>query len=58
MGASEAKAVIKLEKLRFEPGEKIKVLITMDNSSCRKPVKSFKIKLRRRIQCFAGGKGP
>ena len=56
--ASEAKAAIKLDKLRFSPGEKIRVHISMDNSNCRKAVKSYKLKLRRRIQCFAGGKGP
>ena len=29
----------------------------MDNSTCRKPVKSFKIKVKRTIQCLSGKKG-
>lgn len=44
LGSSEAKSLISLDKLRFTPGEKIKVHIDMDNSACKKPVKSFKIK--------------
>lgn len=56
IGSSMARSVISLEKLRFAPGEKIKVKIEHDNSECKKPVKSFKIKLLRRIQCFPGKK--
>ena len=47
LGSSEAKSVISLEKTRFFPGEKIKVKFDMDNSRCKKPVKSFRIKLSR-----------
>ena len=54
LGSSEAKSVISLEKSRFAPGEKIKVLIDMDNSTCKKPVKSYKVKLQRRIVCTSG----
>ena len=57
LGSSEAKSVISLEKTRFFPGEKIKVKFDMDNSRCKKPVKSFKIKLSRKISCLSGKKG-
>ena len=57
LGASEAKSVITLDKLRFVPGEKIKVHIDMDNSTCKKAVKSYKIKLQRKISCMSGKKG-
>mmetsp|Transcript_20783 Transcript_20783/g.25421 ORF Transcript_20783/g.25421 Transcript_20783/m.25421 type:complete len:175 (+) Transcript_20783:669-1193(+) len=54
MGASTAKVTIWLEKARFTPGEKIQVHIEMDNSSCKKAVKSFKTKLLRKITFFPG----
>ena len=54
LGSSQATAIISLEKLTFAPGENIKVKINMDNSKCKKPVKSFKIKLSRKISCFTG----
>ena len=57
LGSSEAKSVISLEKSRFAPGEKIRVHIDMDNSNCKKPVKSYKIKLMRKISCLSGKKG-
>ena len=56
LGASEATSVISLEKLVFAPGEKIRVNIDHDNSSCKKAVKSFKIKLQRVINCMSGKK--
>lgn len=54
LGSSEAKSAISLDKTRFQPGEKIKVLIDMDNTNCKKPVKSYKIKLQRKVQCNSG----
>ena len=57
LGSSEAKSTISPEKTRFFPGEKIKVKFDMDNSRCKKPVKSFKIKLSRKISCLSGKKG-
>ena len=54
LGASEATAVISLEKHRFAPGENIKVHIDMDNVTCKKAVKSYKCKLQRTISCLAG----
>ena len=56
LGASEATSVITLEKLVFAPGEAIRVNIDHDNSSCKKAVKSFKIKLQRVINCMSGKK--
>ena len=56
LGASEATSVIRLDKLVFAPGEKIRVNIDHDNSTCKKPVKSFKIKLQRVITCMSGKK--
>ena len=57
LGGSEATAVISLEKHRYAPGEKIKVHIDMDNSACKKAVKSYKVKIKRVISCFAGKLG-
>ena len=57
LGASQARATISLEKLCFAPGEEIKVKFDMDNSKCKKPVKSFKIKLARKVSCLAGKSG-
>jgi len=54
-GSSEAKATVTLEKSRFGPGEKIRVAIYMDNSACKKAVKSFKIKLARKITVGING---
>ena len=54
LGASDATAIISLEKLRFCAGETIKVHIDMDNSNCKKAVKSYKVKLQRKISCLAG----
>ena len=54
IGSSKASAKIWLEKGRFEPWEKLIVHIDMDNSQCKKPVKSFKCKLFRRITCYGG----
>ena len=45
MGKTEARATVSLEKTKFAPGEKIRVIIDMDNSDCKKEVKSFKTKL-------------
>lgn len=56
IGSSQAKSVISLEKLRFMPGERIRVKIEHDNSECKKPVKSFKLKLLRKVMCFSGKK--
>ena len=57
IGSTEAKSVINLTKEEFAPGEKIQVAIDMDNTKCAKPVKSFKIKLKRVISCLSGKKG-
>ena len=57
LGASEASAVISLDKNRFAPGEQIRVDIDMDNSTCKKAVKSYKCKLQRKISCLAGKLG-
>ena len=56
-GGSESKSVISLSKSTFAPGEKIQVSVDHDNSTCKKAVKSFKIKLMRRIYCLSGKKG-
>ena len=51
MGKSESQATIALEKDVFEVGETIRLTIICDNDRCKKPVKGFKIKLLRNIQC-------
>lgn len=56
LGSSEARTTVNLEKLLFAPGEVAVVRIDHDNSQCKKAVKSFKIKLLRRISCMAGKK--
>ena len=57
LGASQARATISLEKLCFAPGEEIKVKFDMDNSKCKKPIKSFKVKLARKVSCLTGKAG-
>lgn len=57
LGSSEATAVISLEKHQFAPGEMVKVHIDMDNTQCKKAVKSYKVKLMRKISCHAGKLG-
>lgn len=57
LGASEAKSIITLDKDSFLPGDKIQVHIDMDNTKCKKPVKSFKLKMKRVIECLSGKKG-
>ena len=52
IGTTEAKAQVKIAKRDHHVGEGIKVTIDMDNSTCAKPVKSYKFKLRRVIKCF------
>lgn len=43
--------------MKFAANEKLVVNIDMDNSKCKKPVKSFKVKLLRTLSCFSGKKG-
>lgn len=57
LGASEATSTITLDKETFAPGEKIQVHIDMDNTKCKKPVKSFKVKMKRVVECLSGKKG-
>lgn len=54
IGTSTASCTIWLEKARFAPGEKIKVHFDINNTGCKKPIKSFKTKLFRRITFFTG----
>ena len=56
LGASESNTTVTLEKHTYAPGEKVVVRIDHDNTTCKKAVKSFKIKLMRRISCLAGKK--
>ena len=58
IGTTTASAKIKLEKSSFHAGEGAAVHIEMDNSTCAKPVKSYKFKLRRVIKCFSKQKVP
>ena len=45
----QVRTSIFFEKNTFTPGEKLTVRIDCDNSSCSKPIKSFKVKLKRKI---------
>ena len=47
-------AMVSIEKTVFKPGETIQVRIDIDNSNCKKDVKSFKTKLVRKVQFFGG----
>ena len=59
LGSTPSTARITIEKLRFAPGETIKVNFNVDNTKCKKAIKSFKIKLLRRVQCWnAQGRKP
>jgi len=52
IGGGVATATISLQKLDYKPGEKIKVLIVMDNC-VGKAVKSYKLKLNRTYSAYA-----
>ena len=52
LGSSEARAKISLLKKTFAVGEVMTVNVLMDNSKCKKAVKSLKIKLRRNVECL------
>lgn len=49
IGKSEFQTTVKIKKTTFAPGENIKITFKCDNSKCKKPVKSFKAKLKRII---------
>ena len=52
IGTTDASADISLQKSSYHVGEGIKVTIDMNNSTCAKPVKSYKFKLKRTIKCL------
>ena len=54
MGASDVSAAISIEKDVFQPGELINITVDIDNTKCRKKVKSYKFKLSRRYECYPG----
>ena len=49
MGKRPVKMSFELQKVSFEPGEEVKIVIDCDNSAVNLNVKSFKFKLFRRI---------
>mmetsp|Transcript_3707 Transcript_3707/g.4238 ORF Transcript_3707/g.4238 Transcript_3707/m.4238 type:complete len:109 (+) Transcript_3707:904-1230(+) len=51
MGASRSTSVCTLEKDVYGVGDTIRVRISCDNTRCKKPVKGFKLKLLRNLQC-------
>lgn len=53
IGASEAKCKISLARFGFTSGEEAKICVDMDNSACSKPIKSYKFKLKRKVECFS-----
>ena len=54
IASTTSRAVIALEKTCFRPGESININIDIDNSACKKAVKSFKTKLIRKVKFFSG----
>ena len=55
LGSSQAKAEIILPKRTYRAGEVMTINIDMDNSKCKKKVKNFKIKMRRKVECLQKG---
>ena len=49
VASTSMSAMVNIEKTIFKPGETITVRIDIDNSNCKKDVKSFKTKLIRKI---------
>ena len=54
LGAQNVSASISIEKDIFQPGDSIPITVDIDNSKCRKNVKSYKFKLARRYECYPG----
>ena len=54
LGSSDVSAHVSIEKDVFQPGELINITVDVDNSKCRKRVKSYKFKLNRRYECYQG----
>jgi Arrestin (or S-antigen), C-terminal domain len=50
INASVCRTNVSLEKNYFLTGETIRVHIAVDNSECKKEVKTIKLKLERRIE--------
>ena len=53
LGGSQSITNVVFDKQQYYPGEKVEVKLDCDNSKCSSAVKSFKIKLKRKI--FARG---
>ena len=47
LGSDKISAAFTLSKLKFSPGETVKIRVDMDNTACKKAVKSYKFKLWR-----------
>ena len=56
IGSSESKAIISLQKSTFDAGETIIVDCNLDNSRCKKAVKSIEVKVKRMTQCMEAGR--
>ena len=54
LGAQDVSAAISIDRDVYQPGEGIPISVDIDNSKCRKNVKSYKFKLARRYECYAG----
>lgn len=52
IGAESLEATISIEKELFEPEEELRIDFEVDNSQCKKDIKSFKVKLLRELAVF------
>ena len=52
-GSSVCTTTISFDRIHYYPGEKCTVKIVCDNTKCDKAVKSFKLKLKRKV--YAAG---
>ena len=50
MSKSESNSIFQLEKDVYQVGEAIRVSINCDNSSCRKAIRNFKVKIERTME--------
>ena len=53
IGKTESKTTFSLEKDVYQVGDTIRVTVNCDNSSCKKDISGFKLKLIRNIQATA-----
>ena len=56
LGATAFKADINLPRISYAAGETMTVNLALDNSKCKKPIKTMKVKLMRKVECLGSGR--